>query len=87
MPKFSFQTLVEQLSSFIPEQLGTFKKDFEKNCHLLLTKTFDQFDLVNREEFETQTKVLLRTRKKVEALEQKIKQLEAHLKDPSDLHE
>lgn len=81
MSKASFlKQLASQLSSILPSQLGTLKKDFEKNCHSLLAKAFNQFDLVTREEFDAQSKVLLRTRKKIEALEANIKALEGRLK-------
>jgi hypothetical protein len=46
----------------------------------MLSKAFHKFDLVTREEFDTQSKVLLRTRKKMEELESHIKELEALLK-------
>lgn len=68
--------LTKQLSEALPSHLGTLKKDFEKNCHTILQKTFAKFDLVTREEFDTQTKVLIRTRKKVEDLESQVKALE-----------
>jgi BMFP domain-containing protein YqiC len=72
--------LAAQLSKALPEHVGTLKKDFEKNCHAILSKTFDKFDLVTREEFDTQSKVLLRTRKKLEELEKTLASLEEHLK-------
>lgn len=72
--------LAEQLTEALPTHVGTLKKDFEKNCHGILTKAFAKFDLVTREEFDVQTKVLGRTRKKLEELEEQIKTLEAHLK-------
>lgn len=72
--------LVEQLSNVLPSQIGTLKKDFEKNCRSILNKTFAKFDLVRREEFDVQTKVLARTRKKCEALEAELKKLEAMIK-------
>ncbi len=72
--------LAAQISDALPEQLGTLKKDFKKNCDAILAKAFAKFDLVTREEFDTQTKVLGRTRKKLEELEDKIKTLESTLK-------
>lgn len=76
----SFKKLIAQLSDALPSNLGVLKKDFEKNCQAILATFFDKFDLVTREEFDTQSKVLARTRKKLEDLEQQIKQLEASLK-------
>lgn len=81
MSKTSFlKTLAAQLSEALPSHVGTLKKDFEKNCHSILAKAFTKFDLVTREEFDTQTKVLGRTRKKLEELEQHIKTLETLMK-------
>lgn len=70
--------LAAQLSKALPEHLGTLKSDFEKNCSAILAKTFDKFDIVTREEFETQTKVLQRTRKKLDELEKKLAEMEKH---------
>lgn len=75
--------LVSQLSEALPTHFSTLKKDFEKNCHRILSKTFSKFDLVTREEFDTQSKVLLRTRKKLEELENHIAELEKLLKSKS----
>lgn len=72
--------LASQLTDALPSHVSTFKKDFEKNCHAILTKAFTKFDLVTREEFDTQTKVMIRTRKKLEELESHIKALEDLLK-------
>ena len=78
-PNF-LQQLAAQLSDALPSHIGTLKKDFEKSCHHILSTAFAKFDLVTREEFDTQTKVLLRSRKKMEELEQRIKELENQLK-------
>lgn len=75
--------LAAQLTDALPEHVKTFKKDFEKNCNHILTKAFAKFDLVTREEFDTQTKVLSRTRKKLEELETHITKLETLLKTKS----
>lgn len=74
------KSLAAQLTDALPAHVGTLKKDFEKNCHSILTKTFAKFDLVTREEFDVQSKVLGRTRKKLEELEHHIKSLEEMLK-------
>jgi BMFP domain-containing protein YqiC len=88
MAKIDFlKKLTEQLTDAIPAHLGTLKKDFEKNCHAILNKTFEKLDIVTREEFDTQTKVLQRSRKKLEELEAKVKQLEESLKKKSKHHD
>lgn len=70
------QKLVAQLSDQLPSHLGTLKQDFEKNCQRILHHTFNNLDLVTREEFEAQSKVLLRTRKKLEQLEAYVSEME-----------
>lgn len=82
MSKTNFlKNLAAQLTDALPSHIGTLKKDFEKNCQRILAQTFAKLDLVTREEFDTQTKVLARTRKKLEELEKILKELEAQLHD------
>lgn len=71
--------LAEQLSDSLPNQLGTLKNDFEKNCQRVLQHAFNKLDLVTREEFDLQSKVLLRTRKKLDEMESLVKELETKL--------
>jgi BMFP domain-containing protein YqiC len=73
--------LAAQITNALPAHFGTLKTDFEKNCHQILTQTLAKFDLVTREEFDTQSKVLLRTRKKLDELQGHLKALETLLKN------
>lgn len=73
--------LVDQLGDALPKHMSAMKSDFEKNCRAVLNKTFEKFDLVTREEFETQSKVLARTRKKLEDLEKTLSDIESALKN------
>jgi BMFP domain-containing protein YqiC len=54
-------------------------KDVEKNMKAMLAQGFSKLDLVTREEFDTQTQVLVRTRTRLEELEQRVARLEAKL--------
>jgi BMFP domain-containing protein YqiC len=54
-------------------------KDIERNMKAMLSQGFSKLDLVTREEFDTQTQVLVRTRARLEELEQRVVQLEAKL--------
>lgn len=56
-------------------------KDLEKNVRAMLNQGFSKLDLLTREEFEIQAEVLARTRAKLEALEKRVAELEASLKD------
>jgi BMFP domain-containing protein YqiC len=51
--------------------------DLRKNLKALLAQQFARLELVTREEFDTQSQVLARTRAKLEALESRIAELEA----------
>jgi len=72
----SLNDLVSRLCEAVPDNLHSMKQDLEKNFHGVLMSAFSKLDLVTREEFDAQTKVLLRTRKKLEAIEAKIKEWE-----------
>lgn len=50
--------------------------DVEKNARALLASFFTKLDLVSREEFDIQAQVLLRTREKLKALEERVARLE-----------
>jgi BMFP domain-containing protein YqiC len=52
-------------------------KDIEKNMKAMMKSMFARMDLVTREEFEIQVKVLQRTREKLDALEAKLAQQQA----------
>lgn len=66
---------VKRLSESLPPGFNKFKKDLEKNFRAILQSMFAKLDLVTREEFDVQKKVLAKTRTKINALE---KQLENH---------
>jgi BMFP domain-containing protein YqiC len=51
-------------------------KDAEKNVKAMLQSGLQRLDLVAREDFEIQTRVLARTREKLEALEARVSELE-----------
>lgn len=72
------QQIIEQISA----QVNSLMKnnplsDFETNFKSLLHASLDKLELVTREEFEIQQKVLANTRAKLEELEQIIKNLES----------
>ena len=51
-------------------------QEIEKNVRAMMNQGFQKMDLVTREEFDLQTKVLAKTREKLEALEAKVATLE-----------
>ncbi|MEO8400877.1 MAG: accessory factor UbiK family protein [Gammaproteobacteria bacterium] len=72
--------ITQKLCDALPPNLQVLKKDMEKNFHAVLQATFSKMDLVTRDEFDAQTKVLARSRKRIEALEAKLTELEGSLK-------
>ncbi len=67
--------IVRKLIDTLPPGLTQLPKDVEKNFRSVLQSTFHKMNLVTREEFDAQKKVLERTRTKLERLEKKIKDL------------
>jgi ubiquinone biosynthesis accessory factor UbiK len=51
-------------------------QDIEKNLHALLGAFFDRFDVVLREDFDVQSKLLERAQAKLAALEARVDELE-----------
>lgn len=66
--------IVKNLIGSLPPGLTNLPKDVEKNFKDVLQGTFNKMDLVTREEFDAQAKVLARTREKLEALEKKFEE-------------
>ena len=50
--------------------------DIEKNIRVLLGSFFSKLDLVSRDEFDIQARVLQRTREKMKLLEERVARLE-----------
>ena len=70
--------LARQISDSIPSGVKGIRQDLEKNIHTLLQGAFAKLDLVTREEFDTQSQVLLRTREKLDQLEKIISGMEGN---------
>jgi len=71
--------LAHRLSAAVPPGVRNVQADLEKNLRATLQAALSKLDLVTREEFDVQTKVLARTRAKLEALEKVVTELEARL--------
>lgn len=52
-------------------------RDLERNARAMVSSAIARLDLVPREEFEIQAKVLARTRERLEQLERRVTELEA----------
>jgi BMFP domain-containing protein YqiC len=74
--------LARQISGHIPAGVRELQQDLEQNIRSVLQNALAKLDLVTREEFDVQTRVLARTREKLEQQEKIIAALEARfLKD------
>ena len=69
--------LAGKLADAIPGDIHELRNDIESNFRGLLQNGLDRLDLVTREEFEIQTKVLARTREKLDQLERELTELQA----------
>jgi BMFP domain-containing protein YqiC len=65
-----FDEISQSLSALIPGSLHQTEDAIKQSIKDILTQAFARLDFVTREEFDVQTKVLQRTREKVEALEE-----------------
>ena len=74
--------LARKLAAAVPEGVRQISRDLENNFKMVLQNALGKLDLVTREEFEVQQQVLSRTREKLEALAQRLVELEQQLKPP-----
>src|SRR3546814_20668356 len=71
--------LARRLRGLVPPAMREGREERQQNCKAVLQSGLSRLDLVTREEFDVQRAVLLRTREKLDALEQLVEQLEARL--------
>lgn len=67
-----FDELNKKLLSLLPSSMQNLEEDLQKKFKDILQSAFTHFDLVTREEFDVQTKVLARTREKLENLQKQV---------------
>lgn len=71
------EDIAKQIGNAIPPQLKQFADDVETKVKQVLQSKLSDMDFVSREEFDVQRQVLLRTREKLELLEQQVAALMA----------
>ena len=64
--------IIRKLKETIPNDVEVLKNDIEQNFQSAINAKIKKLDLVTREEFEIQEKVLQRTREKLEQLEEQM---------------
>lgn len=76
--------LFEELGAKISDLLAQSPaKDAEKNLRALLASFFSKLNLVTREEFDVQARLLARSRELIGALETRVAELEARANKPN----
>ena len=68
--------LSTKINELLPPGLQQTKADFDARLKSLLQQQLANYEMVSREEFDIQGKVLARTREKLEAIEAQLKELE-----------
>ncbi len=70
-----FDDIAKKLFSSLPTSMQNFDTEIQQKFKEILQATFARMDLITREEFDVQAKVLARTREKLEALEKEVNNL------------
>ena len=76
MDSLRIDDIARQLLERLPPALRTIQSDLEANFRAVLRERLSKLDLVSRDEFDAQTRVLERTRARLEALEARLASLE-----------
>jgi BMFP domain-containing protein YqiC len=71
-----FDDLARRLAAAVPTGVKELQQDVEKNLRAILQTSLSKLDLVTREEFDVQARVLARTREKLDKLEKTLSELE-----------
>lgn len=86
MQPFTTKSLEELAARIRKAVASSPAADVEKNIKAMLQSGLARLDLVTREEFDTQTRVLAKTREKLEQLETRVAELEARFAPPTAAH-
>jgi hypothetical protein len=81
MDNAGIEDIARQLFERLPEAARTMRRDIESNFRAVLQSGLGRLDLTTRDEFDVQTKVLERTRSRLEQLELRIAALEKRLQE------
>lgn len=76
MDNFRIDEIARRLLDSVPPALRTMQKDLETNFRAVLRSSLGKLELVTRDEFDTQTRVLERTRARLAELEARLQALE-----------
>ena len=71
--------LSDKINALLPPGLQQVKSDFDARLKSLLQQQLANYEMVSREEFDIQARVLARTREKLEVIEARLKELDKNL--------
>ena len=77
--EFRIDELARRLMESVPPAVRGMQQDLESNFRAVLRANLARLDLVARDEFIAQSRVLERTRARLEALERRIAELESRV--------
>ena len=77
MDTFRIEEIVRRLVDNLPPAFRATQRDLESNFRAILRSSLSKLDLVTRDEFDVQSRVLERTRARLDALEARVRELEA----------
>ena len=75
------EEMARQIHNALPPGIKSLGEEVDKKVKQVLQSQLNKLDMVSREEFDVQTKVLLRTREKLTALEEKLAQIDQRRAD------
>ena len=73
----SIEDFIKKCCDAMPSNLTSVKAELAHNLQLFLQSTFDQLNIVTREEFDAQLAILRRTQEKLKDLEAQLAQLQS----------
>jgi ubiquinone biosynthesis accessory factor UbiK len=76
METLRIEEIARRLMDNLPPALRATQRDLESNFRAVLRASLGKLDLVTRDEFDVQTRVLERTRARLEALEARVRAME-----------
>lgn len=71
----NFEDIAKKICGKFPKGVSHAKDDLEKTVKSVLQSTFAKLNLVTREEFDSQVKLLAKLRKRVDVLEEEVQKL------------
>ena len=85
METLRIDEVARRLMDNLPPALRATQRDLESNFRAVLRASLGKLDLVTRDEFDVQSRVLERTRARLEALEARVRAMEGTTDGPAPL--